>query len=130
MDNNDAGNGPNKDNDKEKYKCCGKQFATLRGLKIHQGKVCKRKETIRQRGQEHRKTSGETPPETNHSGSKATVESRRKKIKWPKACDNKEYKKFDDEVYAIVQKHKGTIEQRLAGLAETIYNEGEKRFGV
>ena len=45
-DNKDNGNGPDKDNDKEKYQCCGKQFDTERGLKIHQGKVCKRQEKV------------------------------------------------------------------------------------
>ena len=58
------------------------------------------------------------------------VETRKKKIKWPKACDSKEYEKFDEEVSAIVGKHKGTIEQRLASLAENIYNEREKIFGL
>ena len=123
-------NGPNKDDDKEKYQCCGKFFDTERGLKIHQGKVCKRKEKVQHRGQQGHKTSGETPPDSNHSGSNTTVETQKKKIKWPKACDTKEYEKFDEEVNALVGKHKGTIEQRLASLAETIYNEGEKRFGL
>ena len=92
--------------------------------------MCKRKEKVQHRGQQSHKTSGETPPDTNHSGSNTTVETRKKKIKWPKACDNKAYEKFDEEVSAIVGKHKGTIEQRLTSLAETIYNEGEKRFGL
>ena len=92
--------------------------------------MCKRKEKVQHRGQQGHKTSGETPPDSNHSGSNTTVETRKKKIKWPKACDTKEYEKFDEEVNALVGKHKGTIEQRLASLAETIYNEGEKRFGL
>ena len=65
---------PEKDGDKEKYQWCGKRFTALRGLKIHQGKVCKRKESIQQHGLEGRETSRENPLESNHSGINTTVE--------------------------------------------------------
>ena len=87
LDKMELGQGPDLDNDIEKYQYCGKQFATLRGLKIHQGKVCRKKEEVRQRRLHSHETSGETFPDRNHSGSKTTVEPRRKKIKWPKAYD-------------------------------------------
>ena len=63
-DNTDLEKGPDKDNDKGKYNCCGKYFATLTGMKIHQGKVCMKKEKdVQQRGLKDRKTERETLPE-------------------------------------------------------------------
>ena len=123
LDNMELGQGPDLDKDIEKCQCCGKQFTTLRGLKIHQGKVCRKKGEIQQRRLHSHETSGETPLDRNHNGSKTTVKPRRKKVKWPKACDAAEYQEF-------VRRHKGNIEQKLKKLAETIYNEGEKRFGL
>ena len=105
------------DNDIEKYQCCGKQFTTIRGLKIHQGKVCRKNGEVQQRRLHSYETSGESPPDRNHSGSKTTVEPRRKKIKWPKACDAAEYQKFDEQASVIVRRHKGDIEQKLEKLA-------------
>ena len=125
----ELGQGPDLDKDIEKYQCCGKQFTTLRGLKIHQGKVFRKKGEVQQRRRHSQETSGEIPPDRNHSVSKTTVEPRRKKIKWPKACDTAEYQEFDEQVNVIVRRHKGNIEQKLEKLAETVYNEGEKRFG-
>ena len=125
----ELGQGPDLDKDIEKYQCCGKQFTTLRGLKIHQGKVFRKKGEVQQRRRHSQETSGEIPPDRNHSVSKTTVEPRRKKIKWPKTCDTAEYQEFDEQVNVIVRRHKGNIEQKLEKLAETVYNEGEKRFG-
>ena len=87
LDNMELGQGPDLDNDIEKYQCCSKQFTTLRGLKIHQGKVCRKKGEVQQRRLHSHETSGEIPLDRNHNESKTTVEPRRKKIKWPKACD-------------------------------------------
>ena len=102
----------------------------VRKIKIHQGKTCKKKDKVQLRGSEDRKTSREIPQDSNHSGNKATVEQRKKKIKWPKASEVEKYEQFDKDVSAIVQKQKGTIEQRIIKLAEAIHNEGEKRFGL
>ena len=99
-------------------------------MKIHQGKTCKKKDKVQLRGSEDRKTSREIPQDSNHRGNKATVEQRKKKIQWPKASEVEKYEQFDKDVSAIVQKQKGTIEQRITKLAEAIHNEGEKRFGL
>ena len=55
----ELGQGPDLDKDIEKYQCCGKQFTTLRGLKIHQGKACRKKREVQQRRLHSHETSGE-----------------------------------------------------------------------
>ena len=119
------------------FKCCGKIFASHRGLRIHQGKKCQRKKAAQQRRSEDHKTTGRIPQEANHSGNdpaleqtKETIGERKPKIKWPKANEAALYKQFDQEVNRKLIKMKGTIDQKLEKLAGTIYEEGLKRFGL
>ena len=119
------------------YKCCGKVFATHRGLRIHQGKKCQRKSAVQQRRSLDRKTLGGVPQESNHSVNDPTLEQEKKtigekkpKIKWPKANETAVYKQFDEEVNKKLMKMKGTTEQKLEKLAATIYEEGLKLFGL
>ena len=131
---------PDYDNGQQKkYKCCGKAFASLRGLKIHQGKVCKRKKDAQQRRSVDRETFGGNPQESNHSGNEPTPEQlnatknigdRKPKIKWPKANETAVYEKFDEDVNKLLMKSKGTTEEKLEKLAATIYEEGKKQFGL
>ena len=119
------------------FKCCGKMFASHRGLRIHQGKKCKRKTTAQQRRSEDCKTTGRIPQEANHSGNdpaleqtKKTIGERKPMIRWSKANEAALYKQFDEEVNRKLIKMKGTTDQKLEKLAGTIYEEGLKRFGL
>ena len=52
------------------------------------------------------------------------------KIKWPKANDTATYDQFDEEVSKLVRRFKGTTDERLEKLAEIVYEEGLRRFGL
>ena len=109
-------------NGQRKYTCCGKDFDTYQGLRIHQGKVCKKKKGSQQRRSVDHKTRSEFPQEENHSGDHSIVEEdkpgkeyhdKKSKIKWPKANDTAKYEKFDIEVAKIVSRYKGSTEKKL-----------------
>ena len=51
-------------------------------------------------------------------------------MKWPRANDAASYKQFDNEVFKIVSRCIGSTEQKLERLAEIVYEEGKKRFGL
>ena len=61
------------DNEERIFKCCGKEFGTLHGLKIHQGKICKKKDTQQRRSNDHQ-TCSQNPQDTHHRGEQPTVE--------------------------------------------------------
>ena len=98
-------NGQQKDNHTGSTTCdvCHRTFGTVRGMRIHQGKVC-RKKTKTQGRPSGRQTRGGTSQDTNHSGDAATPvsdsstpaqvsgddsaledEGRRSKVLWPAA---------------------------------------------
>ena len=117
-DNTDRRKKTEMDKDKNEYKCCGKVFRSYQGLRIHQGKVCKRKEAQHRRSAD-RQTIGSVPQEANHSGKDPTLEQRnategigdrKPKIKWPKASETAKYKQFDEDVNKMLMKMKGTTE--------------------
>ena len=131
----DNGNG----HGNEEYSCCGKVFGTLRGFRIHQGKVCRKRRKTQQRRPSGRQTRGKNLQESNHSRVHSTAEfempgkevgEKKPKIKWPKANETASYKEFDDEVAKMVSHLSGTTERKLERLAEVIYSEGERRFGM
>ncbi|KAL9964680.1 hypothetical protein ACROYT_G028355 [Oculina patagonica] len=64
------------------------------------------------------------------SGEEAKVAEKKPKIKWPKANDTATYNQFDEEVSKLVRRFKGTTEERLEKLAEVVYEEGLRRFGL
>ena len=66
-------NGQQKDNHTGSTTCdvCHRTFGTVRGMRIHQGKVC-RKKTKTQGRPSGRQTRGGTSQDTNHSGDAAT----------------------------------------------------------
>ena len=122
----------------EKFSCCGKTFNTQHGLRIHQGKVCQKKVAQQRRSTDH-KTRGQSPQEAHHSETHPTAEpdqlgtyygQRKPKVKWPRANDAASYKQFDNEVFKIVSRCIGSTEQKLERLAEIVYEEGKKRFGL
>ena len=128
----DKGNGY-----ENKFECCGRVFASHRGLRIHQGKKCQRKTAVQHRRSEDRKMTGRIPQEANHSGNdpaleqtKESIGERKPKIKWPKANETALCKQFDEEVNKKLIKMKGTMDQKLEKLAGTIYEEGLKQFGL
>ena len=129
----------NGNGNRKKYECCGKVFGSYRGLRIHQGRKCQKKGDAQQRRSTDRQTVGRVPQESNHSGNDPTLEQsnateaigdRKPKIKWPKANEVAEYKKFDEDVNRKLMKMKGSTEQKLEKLAGTIYEEGLKRYGL
>ena len=51
-------------------------------------------------------------------------------MRWPKANDAASYKEFDNDVAKVVSRVKGNTHQKLDKLAEVVYEEGKKRFGL
>ena len=113
--------------------CCGRWFATERGLKIHQGKVCKRK-MVQKRRVETRQSCGSVSQDENHSGTQAIfvpdVGAKKEKIKWPQANEKQQWNEFESSVLKLIKGSKKTTEERLEQLASTIYDEAERRFGI
>ena len=127
----------NDNGNRKTYECCGKVFKTHRGLRIHQGKVCRKKDALQRRSTD-RQTESLIPPENNHSGNDSThgqtnaeisIGERKPKVKWPKANQTAEYNRFDEEVNKRLMKARGSTEEKLENLAKVIYEEGMKRFG-
>lgn len=58
------------------------------------------------------------------------IPEKKPKIKWPKVNDTAVYNQFDEEVSKLVCRFKGSIEKKLGKLAETVYEEGLRRFGL
>lgn len=127
----------NENGNEGEYKCCGKSCGSLKGLKIHQGKVC-RKKVAQQCRSSDQMMLGRDPLESNHSGIEPTADQVRMKdyfwlpfpIKWPKANETAVYNQFDLDENTMLGKLKGNTEQKLERLAEVIYEEGERRFGL
>ena len=115
------------------YRCCDRWFATERGLKIHQGKVCKRK-VVEERRVATRQTCGSDSQVNNHSGEHAmlapVVGMKKQKIKWPQANEKQQWNELESEVLKLMKGSKKSTEERLELLAEVIYKEGEARFGL
>ena len=110
--------------------CCGKQFASHKGLKIHQTRWC-----IRNRGDSTHKTGEDFTQVANHSGiiNASDYQQRREKIKWPKANDLSSWSKFEEAVLKNVKKGKTgqfTVDKDLERLAEGIYQTGLEEFGI
>ena len=89
-----------------------------------------------------RKTRNRPTQESNHSGQvsvtaepstqEASVkeEAKRKpKIAWPAASEKSSYQKLEELVCKKIYKMKGTVQERLKKLAETIYETGKDEFG-
>lgn len=102
---------------------CNREFGTLHGLKVHQGKTCLKKK--RQCGSSDRKTRSKSSQDENHSGSimvsvnspstqalseadLQTHESgaRRPKILWPAANEKTKYKVLEDKVLNLVREER------------------------
>ena len=118
-------------------KQCNKSFGTNRGLKIHQGKKCKKDE---RRRSPDRKSCNRPTQESNHSGQvqvtaqpstqEASNEVKRKpKIAWPAAKEKASYRRFEEAVCKKIYKMKGTVQERLKRLSNTIYETGKEEFG-
>ena len=59
----------------EEFSCCNKSFVSLRGLKIHQAKVCKKE--VLQRRSVDQETCGSIRQETNHRTNHTTAAKKR-----------------------------------------------------
>ena len=124
------------------YTCtqCRRSFGTMRGLKIHQGRKCMKK---KQCGSLDRKTRNRPAQESNHSSrvlvtAKPSMQEattilkkaeRKPKVAWPAANDKASYRKFEETVCKKIYKIKGTVQERLKNLANTIYETGKEQFG-
>lgn len=119
---------------------CHKTFDTVRGLKIHEGKVCKKRTQCIPRSY---KTRSQSTQEANHSGVTMEtaepsnelpqideIEPKKPKILWPPAKDKVKYKELEEEVLRLTSKDKGSTSDKLESLAKAIYKVGEKLFGV
>ena len=54
---------------------------------------------------------------------------RKPKVAWPAANDKASYRKFEETVCKKIYKIKGTVQERLKNLANTIYETGKEQFG-
>ena len=120
---------------------CQRSFASIRGLRIHQGKVCKKKS--KQCRSPDRQTRSITSQESNHSGLLDTtadassvvevpIESlvKKQKILWPAANDKASYQKLEDLVFKRMYKKKGSTSEKLKALSQCIYEAGVELFGT
>ena len=89
-----------------------------------------------------RKTCSKPIQEANHSDQVlATAESsaecspesggaeRKPKVAWPAAKEKASYRNFEEKVCKKIYKMKGSIQERLKQLANSIYEEGIDTFG-
>ena len=130
---------------------CNREFGTLHGLKVHQGKTCLKKK--RQCGSSDRKTRSKSSQDENHSGSimvsvnspstqalseadLQTHESgaRKPKILWPAANEKTKYKALEDKVMKIVREERkndtmGGAKESLGRFSEIIYETASEEFG-
>ena len=110
---------------------CHRTFGTVRGMRIHQGKVC-RKKTKTQGRPSGRQTRGGTSQDTNHSGDAATPvsnsstpaqvsgddrtledEGRKPKVLWPAAKERLLYQEYEDQtLYSYSKAKKGENKRR------------------
>ena len=121
---------------------CKRYFKNTRGLKIHQGRICKNK--MKKRGSSDRKTRSKSTQDSNHSGLVyATPESesmqvpstnessgKKEKILWPSSVEKKKWKEFETAVCQKLKKSRGSTEEKLSTLASTIYDIGQQMFGI
>ena len=55
----------------------------------------------------------------------------KKRVKWPRMCDNKEWKALDDDISdSFTCVLKGSLEQKLACFSRVVYERGKEMFGV
>ena len=115
---------------------CKKHFKNILGLKIHQGRICRKKTT--KRGSSDRKTRSKSSQDPNHRGLvTATPESqnlqcsplnessdKKEKILWPTSAEKNKWKEFESTVCKKLKDTKGTTE-KLVILASTIYGVGQ-----
>ena len=75
-----------------------------------------------------------TTQDENHSGSTNTFDqsetARRLKVKWPKSSEKTAYQEFENDVLKSLKKKKGSLDERLLYLSDTIYGHGVDKFGV
>ena len=108
-------------------------------MKIHQAKKCLKKKQCR--SQDH-KTCIRPTQDANHSGQvtvtaetsvkspvKSEVAERKPKVAWPAAKDKASYRNFEEKVCKNIYRMKGSVQERLKKLANTIYEEGIATFG-
>ena len=116
------------------FTCCGKSFKTLRGMRIHQGRICMK--VVQKCGTSVRKTRASVAQEATHSGDTSTSEQHseeiRLQVKWPKSSDTKAYQELEKEVLKKFKRLKRGLsnEQRLEALSDTIYSFGSDKFDV
>ena len=126
---------------------CHRTFGTVRGMRIHQGKVCRKKTKTQSRPEPSgsgRQTRGGASPETHHSGADAPHvsesspaqpssisnpldEGRRPKVLWPAAKEKQLYQEYEDQVMdTYSQAWKDEDERRGHTEDEDLMNEKER----
>ena len=138
--------------EEDSFECthCYKTFVTLRGLRVHLGKVCRKKN--KQCRSSDRKTRSKSSQEEHHSGLiDASVSSpsnqrgedfiidevsvRRQKVLWPAANDKDKYKKFEEKVCEELDKdenniNEGSAKDMLSKFSNIIYRCAVEEFGI
>ena len=116
----------------EIFVCCGKQFASHVGMRIHQGRTCMK--AVHKCRSSLRKTRASTTQDENHSGSTNTLDQpetvKLLQVKWPNSSETTAYREFENDVLKALKKKKGTLDDRLQNLSDTIYGIGADTFGV
>ena len=117
--------------EQERFVCCGRQFASHKGMRIHQGRTCMK--IVQKCRSSLRKTRASVAQEETHSGNTNTIDqpetAKLLPVKWPNSTETTAYREFEIEVLKALKK-KRTLEDRLKQLSDTIYGVGADKFGV
>ncbi|XP_056097411.1 uncharacterized protein LOC130076370 [Rhinichthys klamathensis goyatoka] len=120
---------------------CGKICKNRHGLRIHQAKMkCMQKEVESQRtGTTPGETQEEPGPESPHSARSLQVTqppdahrtSKHRRVKWPQASKEKEWRQFDGDADTILEATaKGRADRRLKTMTTIIISLAAERFGL
>ena len=100
--------------EQERFVCCGRQFASHKGMHIRQGRTCMK--IVQKCRSSLCKTHASVAQEETHSGNTNTMLT-------------SAYRELEIEVLKALKK-KRTLEDRLKQLSDTIYGVGADKFGV
>ena len=135
-------------NTRRRCDSCGSMFKNERGVKIHQGKSTRCRETQLQRTPKS-KTSEDLSQDSHHRAPdpcatdiptppgalkplrrKTRDDSRRMKIDWPSSAD-KRWRELDDDLNTILESRlKGPVVDKIDQMTSIVYEVCLERFGL
>jgi len=120
--------------------CCGREFKTIRGMKIHRTrKGCLKDTEQRSQSQTEREAEEEImDPETHHRVDDLPAQNqrtalhvnRKEKIKWPRMSDMKVWEELDEDLTSTLESIlKGPFEKKMQSFSEITYSFCLEKFG-